>query len=63
MHGSRLLDVGRGKHKRLNGKQEYSPKEGFVKRSADQAKEDCKQRRADPPDDKRSLLHDSVKVA
>jgi hypothetical protein len=123
MHGSRLLDVGRGKHKRLNDKQKYSPKDGFVKRrSADQAtpgkaqglplgkprgyppafapvplrppldleahlppasprarkrpqpleylcapnksgKEDCKQRRADPTDDERSLLHDKVNVA
>ena len=34
MHGSRLLDVGRGKHKRLNGKQKYNPNDGFVKRSA-----------------------------
>ena len=31
MHGSCLLDVGRGKHQRLNGKQKYNPKEGFVK--------------------------------
>ena len=38
MHGSRLLDVGRGKHTRLNDKQKYIPKEGFVKRRpADQA--------------------------